>query len=249
MYNNPKTKNNITLYHNKTKTKIKKNIVLISSPHTFCVSKNVRDCDKIARIASKCLKKHLSDLNLNPILKLNDNLFRFECDLNRYKCRNTNFRKNLKKTFKKYKKFILIHIDIHSFPNMLTNHKTYNQDIYFIDDSKNNIPLYTLRLMRYLENEMIIFYNLKLKQYIDLNKTQIMSEEEIYLRTKLSNLNYKIFLGPIYGTNYYVQNDIQDEARIQHGLKTILIEFNESIRNYALDQLCKLISKWIHENL
>lgn len=94
-----------------------KGTFILTVPHAKCPYNTVsRKCDLVAKRAANALQDALETRTHEVILHVAD-LERKICDENRYECRNTDFRKKLRKIYEKTKtvKRRAV-IDVHSYP-------------------------------------------------------------------------------------------------------------------------------------
>lgn len=171
-------------------------MILITAPHSLCKDNDIKthECDIIAGDMAKRLYKKLKSNNIDVQLFVSTER-RIDCDLNRIKCRNTSYRKNVTKYMKMKPIFLF---DIHSFPN------SYKQlPMYILDDYIEQPENYSINLFHYLKN---------------------------------NGINAELYQG--------IDNDIEDEAR-SFNIKSILIEFNESLTNSERNYIIEVLYDWI----
>lgn len=90
-------------------------IVVLTAPHSYCPTYQVRACDTLSGPAALILYRKLTELGV-PTALFMPATAREWCDLNRYWCRNTKYREILTQFLKENKDYIGVLFDIHSFP-------------------------------------------------------------------------------------------------------------------------------------
>lgn len=196
------------------------NKIIVTSPHRLCKIKNIRDCDKVAGLASDIITNKLNAISGRVgVVDIKGNEYRADHDLNREKSRSTDFRKTLKKTLaasKGIEKCILL--DVHSFPDYYFDEAG---DINFF--KKGETP----------PDIVIMTGNLD-----KIGKDRTSISYELFLCLK-NNYNVKII------SDIRVL-DILNESS-EHGIPGVLLEFNEKFlqRKKDLDRLCDDICKCV----
>lgn len=175
-------------------------MILITAPHSLCENNDIKthECDIIAGDMAQRLYNKLKTNGIKTKLFLSTER-RIICDLNRLRCRNTEYREILGKYMEMRPVFLF---DIHSFPNDYKHLSMYILDDYIIKPKS---------------------YSINLLNFINKN-----------------NIDAKLYQG--------IDNDIEDEARSM-GIKSVLIEFNESLsieeRNHIIDVLYDWIKTYL----
>lgn len=106
------------------------NGVIITVPHSLCFKTRSDDdshtCDYAAESSARIIFDNLKTPDKYIVL---NNIPRYECDMNRFESRKTNFRKEIRRKFKEANYLF----DIHSFPEM--KKEPFINDVYVIDDT------------------------------------------------------------------------------------------------------------------
>lgn len=190
--------------------------ILFTVPHSVCINENTRDCDLLAYKAYTYMIKYI------PYAKfVISDMPRVSLDLNRSQSINSSFHEKYINILKKFNNNGLL-MDIHSFPND-PYLSTYNLDFYIIvEEGNDNTKI--LDMFKTSGDFIDTDINFKLSNNYNIN-----TDYSKYFR-------YKILQG--------YNNFIIEEAK-KYGIDSFIVEFNESLNNEKLDNICNYISNMI----
>lgn len=196
-------------------------IVLITVPHARCPDPPVgHECDFAAKPFAEDLHSSLGKRHVRSELRIpNEKEYRRECDLNRYRCRGQEYRKHLTEFMEKNASQIKFVLDIHSFPPPHFD----DVDIALLDNKlfgQEGYQQHTKDLERILNQNQ-----LTCKSYVGSSIGHNNNPQKFYTEN----------------------NDIQDEARLDHNLPCILIEVNERLLKDSnkWEKAVSVISEWV----
>jgi len=216
--------------------------IIITAPHSKCVNVLERTCDLVAGKASEYLYEIVHQQYPNVVSLHSSNIYRSEdqcdneyCDLNRpWAICRTNYwstlAKNIKEVRGKYNPIFLI--DVHSYP--ATESETKDLDVYLLNTTQfkygsKELSHYIKRNINSLSggggNDKIMLQYVK-----DLNN--ILEENSI---------KRKILIG--------TDDNAINVIGSSNGFITILIEFNENLRDSRIEEICHIILQWIEEEI
>lgn len=201
-----------------------KNIIILTTPHSFCKKSSVRTCDVKASKFLSILSKHLREIKQKDrewsIKTFASNTFRDKVDLNRMSGRYSDFRPMLRDFIEKNTKNIFMVIDLHSFPE---DYDGFGEKVHLsiLDDTSYlNVKEWSNEETPMMQQHQTFpLYVIKLQEILDK-----------------ANIATSITPGSI--------NDIQNEVRTKWNIPSVLLEANEGLEDENFIKISVCIGEW-----